>query len=177
MAPLLATAIPLGVYNFTEAMTNVESAATAGDSYNLRSVLLADGAGAIIGSALGSPFPPAVYVGHPGWKKAGGRTGYSMATGIVIALLCFFGLFGLLGAIFPTAGDRADPALHRPADRRAGVPGHAPGARRGGDRGADPEHRPVGHRPDGQRAGGGRHHGGQGRRRRRWTAPAWSTTA
>jgi AGZA family xanthine/uracil permease-like MFS transporter len=26
-----------------------------------------------------------------------------MATGIVIALLCFFGLFGLLGAIFPTA--------------------------------------------------------------------------
>jgi AGZA family xanthine/uracil permease-like MFS transporter len=102
MAPLLATAIPLGVYNFTEAMTNVESAATAGDKYNLRSVLLADGAGAVIGSCLGSPFPPAVYVGHPGWKAAGGRTGYSMATGVVIALLCFFGLFGLLGAIFPT---------------------------------------------------------------------------
>ncbi|WP_341720812.1 regulator [Micromonospora sp. FIMYZ51] len=103
MAPLLATAIPLGVYNFTEAMTNVESAATAGDSYNLRSVLLADGAGAVIGSALGSPFPPAVYVGHPGWKAAGGRSGYSMATGIVIALLCFLGMFSLLGAIFPTA--------------------------------------------------------------------------
>ena len=103
MAPLLATAIPLGIYNFTEAMTNVESAATAGDSYNLRSVLLADGAGAVIGSMLGSPFPPAVYVGHPGWKAAGGRTGYSMATGVVIALLCFFGLFGLLGALFPTA--------------------------------------------------------------------------
>jgi adenine/guanine/hypoxanthine permease len=103
MAPLLATAIPLGVYNFTEAMTNVESAATAGDRYNLRSVLLADGGGAVIGSMLGSPFPPAVYVGHPGWKAAGGRTGYSMATGVVIALLCFFGLFGLLGSIFPTA--------------------------------------------------------------------------
>src|SRR4051812_29809708 len=40
VAPLLATAIPLGVYNFTEAMTNVESAAAAGDSYNLRAVLL-----------------------------------------------------------------------------------------------------------------------------------------
>ncbi len=101
IGPLLATAIPLGVYNFTEGMSNVESAAAAGDSYNLRSVLLADGIGAVIGSALGSPFPPAVYIGHPGWKKAGGRTGYSMATGIVIALLCFFGLFGLLGAIFP----------------------------------------------------------------------------
>jgi AGZA family xanthine/uracil permease-like MFS transporter len=103
MAPLLATAIPLGVYNFTEAMTNVESAATAGDRYNLRSVLLADGAGAVIGSCLGSPFPPAVYVGHPGWKAAGGRSGYSMATGVIIALLCFFGMFGLLGTIFPTA--------------------------------------------------------------------------
>jgi AGZA family xanthine/uracil permease-like MFS transporter len=101
VAPLLATAIPLGVYNFTEGMTNVESAAAAGDSYNLRSVLLADGAGAIIGAALGSPFPPAVYVGHPGWKAAGGRSGYSMATGVVIALLCFFGMFGLLGAVFP----------------------------------------------------------------------------
>ncbi len=103
MAPLLATAIPLGVYNFTEAMTNVESASTAGDRYNPRSVLLADGAGAVIGSALGSPVPPAVYVGHPGWKAAGGRTGYSMATGAVIALLCFLGMFGLLGTIFPTA--------------------------------------------------------------------------
>ncbi|MFG1837103.1 regulator [Micromonospora sp. NPDC049175] len=103
MAPLLATAIPLGVYNFTEGMTNVESAATAGDNYNLRSVLLADGAGAVIGAALGSPFPPAVYVGHPGWKAAGGRSGYSMATGVVIAVLCFLGMFGLLGAIFPTA--------------------------------------------------------------------------
>ena len=57
LAPLLATAIPLGVYNFTEAMSNVESAAAAGDSYNLRSVLLADGTGAIVGSALGSPVP------------------------------------------------------------------------------------------------------------------------
>jgi adenine/guanine/hypoxanthine permease len=101
IGPLLATAIPLGVYNFTEGMSNVESAAAAGDSYNLRSVLLADGIGAVVGSMLGSPFPPAVYIGHPGWKKAGGRSGYSMATGVVIALLCFFGLFGLLGAIFP----------------------------------------------------------------------------
>ncbi|GAA0227729.1 regulator [Cryptosporangium japonicum] len=103
VGPLLATAIPLGVYNFTEGMTNVESAATAGDNYNLRSILLADGAGAVIGAALGSPFPPAVYVGHPGWKAAGGRAGYSLATGVVIAILCFLGMFSLLGAILPTA--------------------------------------------------------------------------
>jgi AGZA family xanthine/uracil permease-like MFS transporter len=101
IAPLLATAIPLGVYNFAEAMSNVESAAAAGDSYNLRSVLLADGAGAIVGSALGSPFPPAVYIGHPGWKAAGGRGSYSMASGILIAVLCFLGLFGVLNTLLP----------------------------------------------------------------------------
>jgi adenine/guanine/hypoxanthine permease len=102
VSPLLATAIPLGIYNFTEGMSNVESAAAAGDSYNLRSVLLADGTGAVVGSLLGSPFPPAVYIGHPGWKAAGGRTSYSMASGVVIALLCFLGLFSLLGAVLPT---------------------------------------------------------------------------
>lgn len=101
LAPLLGTAIPLGVYNFTEAMSNVESAAAAGDSYNLRSVLLADGAGAVVGSAFGSPFPPAVYIGHPGWKDAGGRAGYSLASGVVIGILCFMGLFGVLAALLP----------------------------------------------------------------------------
>ncbi len=101
LAPLLGTAIPLGVYNFTEAMSNVESAAAAGDNYNLRSVLLADGAGAVIGSAFGSPFPPAVYIGHPGWKDAGGRAGYSLASGLVIGLFCFLGLFGILDALLP----------------------------------------------------------------------------
>jgi AGZA family xanthine/uracil permease-like MFS transporter len=101
VAPLLATAIPLGIYNFTEGMTNVESAAVAGDEYNLRAILAADGAGAIVGSALGCPFPPAVYIGHPGWKAAGGRTTYSLASGVVIALLCFLGMFSLLGALLP----------------------------------------------------------------------------
>src|SRR5207249_768698 len=48
VAPLLATAIPLGVYNFTEGMNNVESASAAGDNYNLRNILLADGIGAVV---------------------------------------------------------------------------------------------------------------------------------
>lgn len=101
LAPLLGTAIPLGVYNFTEAMSNVESAAAAGDNYNLRSVLFADGAGAVVGSAFGSPFPPAVYIGHPGWKDAGGRASYSLASGLMIGIFCFVGLFGILDALLP----------------------------------------------------------------------------
>src|SRR5439155_1497354 len=131
VAPLLATAIPLGVYNFTEGMNNVESASAAGDSYNLRAILLADGIGAVVGSFLGSPFPPAVYIGHPGWKAVGGRIGYSLATGVCVALVCWLGLAGLLLAIIPLVAIlpillyiglvigaqafQASPAKHAPA--------------------------------------------------------------
>lgn len=68
---------------------------------NLRAVLCADGAGAILGSLLGSPFPPAVYIGHPGWKAMGGRIGYSVATGLGVALMCFFGLTAFLLSVIP----------------------------------------------------------------------------
>ena len=156
VAPLLATAIPLGIYNFTEGMTNVESAAVAGDEYNLRAILLADGAGAVVGSVLGCPFPPAVYIGHPGWKAAGGRTCYSLASGVVIALMCFLGMFGLLGALLPLPaivpillyiglliGAQAFQETPKRARGRRGVRAH-------------PEHRLVGDRADRQRAGRGR---------------------
>jgi AGZA family xanthine/uracil permease-like MFS transporter len=138
VAPLLATAIPLGIYNFTEAMNNVESASAAGDNYNLRKILLADGLGAVVGSMLGSPFPPAVYIGHPGWKAVGGRIGYSLATGIAIALVCFLGLTALLLAVIPLVAIlpillyiglvigaqafQASPAKHAPAIVLALVP-------------------------------------------------------
>lgn len=99
--PLLVTAIPLGIFNFTEILNNVESAAVGGDSYNLRAVLAADGIGAIVGAFLGSPFPPAVYIGHPGWKAMGGRIGYSLGTGVCMALVCFLGLTALLLSVIP----------------------------------------------------------------------------
>src|SRR6201999_1919970 len=101
IGPLLVVAVPLGVYNFTEGMNNVESASAAGDNFDLRKVLLADGVGALAGAVLGSPFPPAVYIGHPGWKSVGGRVGYSLATGVVIALVCFLGLTAMLLAVIP----------------------------------------------------------------------------
>ena len=106
-------------------MNNVESASAAGDNYNLRNILLADGIGAIVGSFLGSPFPPAVYIGHPGWKAVGGRIGYSLATGIVRRAGLLPGPDRAAAGDHSAGGDPADPALHRPGHRRAGVPGHA----------------------------------------------------
>ncbi|MFI4987616.1 MAG: regulator [Alphaproteobacteria bacterium] len=138
IGPLLVTAIPLGIYNFTEGMNNVESASAAGDNYNLRHILLADGVGAVVGAILGSPFPPAVYIGHPGWKAVGGRIGYSLATGVVIALVCFLGLTAFLLAVVPLVAIlpillyiglvigaqafQASPAKHAPAVVLAIIP-------------------------------------------------------
>ncbi len=144
IGPLLVTAVPLGIYNFTEGMNNVESASAAGDDFSLRKVLIADGIGAMAGSILGSPFPPAVYIGHPGWKSVGGRIGYSMATGVVIAVVCFLGLTATAARGRAAGRDPADPALHRPRHRGAGVRGDADPPRPGGDPRAAAERRGVG---------------------------------
>lgn len=143
--PLLVTAIPLGIYNFTEGINNVESASAGGDNYNLRAILTADGLGAIVGAFLGSPFPPAVYIGHPGWKAMGGRIGYSLATGVGVGILCFLGLTALLLALIPLVAIvpillfiglvigaqafQASPKRHAPAIVLALVPNIAEWAR------------------------------------------------
>ena len=176
ISPLLATAIPLGIYNFTEAMSNVESAAAAGDNYNLRHVLLADGTGAVVGAALGCPFPPAVYIGHPGWKAAGGRISYSLASGVAIFLLCVLGLFPLLAALLPipaivpvllfiglVIGSQAFVAVPK-AHYAAVVLAAMPTSRRGARAGR-------------QRAAGGRHERRAGRRGRAGQRAACSTGA
>jgi len=99
--PLLATAIPLGIYNFTEAMNNTESASAAGDEYNVSEICLIDGLGSLVGAVLGSPFPTATYIGHPGWKAMGGRIGYSFGTGVAIAAVCLLGILPFVLAIIP----------------------------------------------------------------------------
>src|SRR6185295_1349832 len=59
--------------------------------------------------AFGSPFPPAVYIGQPGWKDAGGRANYSLTSGVIIGIRCFLGLFGVLDARSGPAGSSTTP--------------------------------------------------------------------
>ncbi|WMM24512.1 hypothetical protein RBU61_16505 [Tissierella sp. MB52-C2] len=99
--PYLTAAIPLGVYNFFETMDNVESASIAGDDYSVRETLIADGVTSILASLFGSPFPTAVFVGHPGWKSTGARLGYTLLTGIVILLITWFNVISLLSKLIP----------------------------------------------------------------------------
>lgn len=101
IAPFLPAAIPLAIYDFLESLDNIESAAVAGDKYPTTKTMLVPGVLTLFGACLGSPFPTIVYIGHPGWKKAGARVGYSLATGIGILVLAFFGLLPLVLTVIP----------------------------------------------------------------------------
>ncbi|OCA88126.1 xanthine permease [Bacillus sp. FJAT-27225] len=101
--PYLLTAIPLGLSNFIFNLENIEAAAIAGDEYNTRDVMLANGFSTLVGGLCGNPFPVTVYVGHAGWKAVGAGLGYSIASSGAIFLLSIFSLMGLLLAIVPIA--------------------------------------------------------------------------
>lgn len=100
-APFLASAIPLGIYNFIETIDNLESAAVAGDHFHTRQALVFDATSTIVACSIGSPFPIAVYIGHPGWKEAGARIGYAWLTGVSVLILTWFGILSFLYSVIP----------------------------------------------------------------------------
>lgn len=101
LSPFLAAAIPLAIYDFLESLDNIESAEVGGDKYPTSRSLLVPGVLTLLGAALGSVFPTIIYIGHPGWKKAGARVGYSMATGVGTIIIAFIGLLPLVMSIIP----------------------------------------------------------------------------
>ena len=149
IVPYLVIAIPLGIYNFFETMSNVESASAAGDEYSTKVAMLVDGGTSMVGALFGSIFPTAVYIGHPGWKNVGARTGYSALTGICIFVVATGGILPLLLTIIPLVAIlpillyiglvigaqafQAVPARHAPAVVLALVPSLADWGRTGID--------------------------------------------
>src|SRR6185369_8539772 len=73
-----------------------ESAEAAGDRYSVAPSLATNGLGSIAAALFGSCFPTTIYIGHPGWKAMGARTGYSILNAVFFTIVC---LFGLLSAI------------------------------------------------------------------------------
>ena len=63
--------------------------------------LLANGIGTLLGTCFGSPFPTTIYIGHPGWKALGARTGYSLLNGVFFTLLGFSGAAALVSLLIP----------------------------------------------------------------------------
>ena len=133
IGPLLVTAVPLGIYNFTEGMNNVESAAAAGDDYSLRQILLADGTGAIVGALLGDPVP-AGRLHRPSGVEGSGRADWIFAGDrcrdrhrllpaaeelhlllAVIPLVAILPILLYIGLVIGAQAFQATPSRHAPA--------------------------------------------------------------
>lgn len=97
----LAVILPMGLLNIIGSLQNLESAEAAGDRYETRSSLLANGFGCLIAAGFGSAFPTTIYIGHPAWKRMGARHGYSLLNAGVISLLCFTGGYAAVMAFVP----------------------------------------------------------------------------
>jgi len=98
---VLAVMVPMGLFNVLGSLQNIESAEAAGDQFPTRPSLIMNGAGTIVAAGFGSPFPTTIYIGHPGWKAMGARSAYSLANGVVFAIIALFGLTGLISALIP----------------------------------------------------------------------------
>jgi len=93
--------LPMGLFNVMGSLQNVESAEAAGDAYPTGPSMAVNGGGSLIAAAFGSCFPTTIYIGHPGWKALGARSGYSVANAGFFTVLATFGLGGLVSAVIP----------------------------------------------------------------------------
>jgi AGZA family xanthine/uracil permease-like MFS transporter len=93
--------IPMAILNVVGSIQNLESAEAAGDSFDTRSSLLANGASAVVGVFFGNPFAPTIYIGHPGWKALGAQAGYSVLNAVAVTIICLTGAIPYLTWFMP----------------------------------------------------------------------------
>ncbi|MEY4575322.1 MAG: hypothetical protein RL701_25 [Pseudomonadota bacterium] len=98
---LVPVIIPMGLFNILGSLQNLESAEAAGDRYETSSSLTVNGVGSVVAACFGSCFPTTIYIGHPGWKALGARSGYSILNGVFFCVVAFFGLSTALAALVP----------------------------------------------------------------------------
>jgi AGZA family xanthine/uracil permease-like MFS transporter len=92
---------PMGIFNVVGSLQNIESAEAAGDSYRTFPSLMVNGIGSIVAALFGSVFATTIYIGHPGWKRLGARSGYSALNGIFISFLCLTGTIQTMLDVIP----------------------------------------------------------------------------
>ena len=158
-------------------MSNVESAAAAGDSYDLRqrAARRRHRRDRRLRASAARSRPPSTSGTRAGRRPAAAIS-YSLATGVADLPALHVRAVPAARRDPAGAGDRPGAALHRPRDRRAGVPRGAEGALRGDRAGDRAERRRLGDRADRQRARGGGDVGVARSASARSPAPASSTT-
>ena len=93
--------LPMGIFNVVGSLQNIESAEAAGDRYRTFPSLMANGIGSVVAASFGSVFATTIYIGHPGWKRLGARSGYSALNGLFIGFVCLTGTIQSVLALIP----------------------------------------------------------------------------
>lgn len=93
--------VPMSLFNVLGSLQNLESAEAAGDAFPTAPCLTVNGIGSLVAAALGSCFPTTIYIGHPGWKALGARSGYSILNGAFFVVVALFGLSRAISTIMP----------------------------------------------------------------------------
>jgi adenine/guanine/hypoxanthine permease len=99
----LPIAIPFGMLTIIGGINNTESARVAGDEYKTRDILLTEAVATLLAGLTGGVAQSTPYIGHPAYKRMGGRAGYTLACGIFIGLGGAFGLISFIVGALPTA--------------------------------------------------------------------------
>lgn len=97
----LPLALPLAFATIVGGIDNTESAAAAGDAYDTREILLAEGVSTLVAGIFGGVIQTTPYIGHPAYKRMGGRAGYTMATALFVGLGGVFGYLAWLVHALP----------------------------------------------------------------------------
>ncbi len=131
--------LPMGLFNVIGSLQNIESAEAAGDSYPTAPSLAVNGLGSVAAALFGSCFPTTIYIGHPGWKALGARTGYSVLNAVFFTLICLSGTLAWItwavpveagmaivmwiGIVMTAQAFQATPRRHAPAVVMGLLPG------------------------------------------------------
>src|SRR5262245_4288240 len=131
--------LPMGLFNVVGSLQNIESAEAAGDPYPTAPSLAMNGMGSIAAACFGSCFPTTIYIGHPGWKAMGARSGYSVLNAVFATVVCLTGTvshiaWGVpidagmaivlwIGIVITAPAVPATPRLHAPAVVMGLLPG------------------------------------------------------
>jgi adenine/guanine/hypoxanthine permease len=99
----MPVALPFALATIVGGIDCTESAASAGDEYDTRAVLLTEGGASLVAGLLGGVIQTTPYIGHPAYKKMGAGAGYTLATALFIGVVGYFGGFQYLFAYLPKA--------------------------------------------------------------------------
>jgi AGZA family xanthine/uracil permease-like MFS transporter len=103
LSDYLPLIVPFALLTVVGGVNNTESARVAGDDYDVRSILLAEGAATLLAGVAGGVAQTTPYIGHPAFKEMGARSGYTLLTGVFVGLGGMLGFLANLIEIVPLA--------------------------------------------------------------------------